>query len=75
MLESKTDELTVPLEGKAEMERAKFPIIFPGTLEINPNKEKIPILHQGYCKLDGNNEVPHQFIWFISVFLSRIQPL
>ena len=75
MLESKTDDLAVLLEDRAEMERVKFPIIFPGTLEINPNKEKIPILHQGYRKLDGNDEVPLEFIWFISVFLSRIQPL
>ena len=75
MLESKTDELTVPLEGRAEMERAKFPTDFPGSLEINPNKENIPILHQQYRKVDANNNVLQDFIWFVSVFLSRIQPL
>ena len=75
MLESKTDELTVPLEGRAEMERAKFPTKFPGSLKINPNKENIPILHQQYRKVDTNNNVPQDFIWFVSVFLSRIQPL
>ena len=75
MLESKTDELSVPLEGRAEMERAKFPTEFPKSLEINPNKDNFPILNQQYRKVDANDNVPHEFIWFVSVFLSRIQPL
>ena len=73
MLESKTDELSVPSEGRAEME--KFPTKFPESLEINPNKDNIPILNQKYRKVDDNDNVPHEFIWFVSVFLSRIQPL